>query len=652
MTADASGLTALADPRGCEPASPGGRTSQVNALPLMLVALCVLALGYRTYSAFIAAKVLALDDSRPTPAVTQYDAQNFVPTSRLVLFGHHFAAITGAGPLIGPVLAVQFGYAPGFLWLIFGVVLAGAVHDFVSLAGSVRHGGRSLAQIAREELSPLAGALASLAILLVLILAVAAMAFAVVNSMKRDAWGAFTLAASIPLAMVMGIWMRLGGKRALTGATLFGIAGLLAAVFFAGHAQSLAEGAPLRQWLDSWFALGPLSVATAVAIYGFAASVLPVWLLLAPRDYLSTYLKLGTIALLVVGVLWVHPNLLAPPVSPWVHGGGPIVAGPLFPYVFITIACGAISGFHSLIATGTTSKMLAKESDARPIGYGAMLCEGLVGVTCLIAASALHPEDYYAINATPEVFGRLGLQTVDLPALEHAVGTQLLGKTGGAVSLAVGMAKIFAALPLVRLIPRALAYWYHFAIMFEALFILTTVDAGTRVTRFLVQETLGRIEPRWARPAYWPIAGLSTAAVVACWSYLVFAALRDPRGMGTLWTLLGVGNQLLAVIALSVATIWLVNTGKARYAWVTLLPLVFVATTTLTGGILSVTGPYWRMARDPASRTMGILCTVGISTVMACAVGVAASGVRRVGLRRIGARPSEPGATVETPQSP
>ncbi len=617
----------------------------------MLVALCVLTLGYRYYSAFIAAKVLALDDSRPTPAVTNDDGQNFVPTSRLVLFGHHFAAITGAGPLIGPVLAVQFGYAPGFLWLIFGVVLAGAVHDFVSLVGSVRHGGRSLAQIAREELSPFAGALASLAILFVLILAVAAMAFAVVNSMKHDAWGAFTLAASIPLAMIMGIWMRLGGKRALPAATLFGVAGLLLAIVFAGHLQNLAADHPWRQWLESWFALTPLSVAAAVAVYGFAGSILPVWLLLAPRDYLSTYLKLGTIALLVIGVLWVHPTLLAPSFSPWVHGGGPIVAGPLFPFVFITIACGAISGFHSLIATGTTSKMLAKETDARPIGYGAMLCEGLVGVTCLIAASALHPADYYAINATPEIFAKLGLQAVDLPALEQSVGTQLLGKTGGAVSLAVGMAKIFSALPLIRLIPRALAYWYHFAIMFEALFILTTVDAGTRVARFLVQETLGRLDARWSRPAHWPIAGLSTAAVVAAWSYLVFAALRDPRGMGTLWTLLGVGNQLLAVIALTVATLWLVNSGKARYAWVTLLPLAFVAATTLTGGFLSVTGPYWRMAQDPATRTMAVICTVGISTVAACALGVGLSGWRRVARQRSDSGVSEPREPLQSPQS-
>jgi carbon starvation protein len=607
----------------------------------MLTALCVLALAYRYYSAFIAAKVLALDDARPTPAVTNDDGQNFVPISRLVLFGHHFAAITGAGPLIGPVLAVQFGYAPGFLWLLAGVVIAGSVHDFVSLAGSIRHGGRSLAQIAREEISPLAGAVASLAILIVLILAVAAMAFAVVNSMKHDGWGALTLAASIPLAMIMGIWMRLGGKRAIAPASLFGVAGLLATVFIAGRLQALPEADPWHQWLQTWFAFGPAGVAWAVAVYGFAASVLPVWLLLAPRDYLSTYLKLGTIALLVLGVLWVHPPLLAPPISAFAGGGGPIVAGPVFPFVFITIACGAISGFHSLIATGTTSKMLARESDARPIGYGAMLCEGLVGVTCLIAASALHPADYFAINATPEVFAKLGLQTVDLSALEQAVDTKLLGKTGGAVSLAVGMAKIFAELPVVRLLPRALAYWYHFAIMFEALFILTTVDAGTRVARFLVQETLGRVRPQWARPAFWPVAALATGAVVAAWSYLVFSALQDPRGMGTLWTMLGVGNQLLAVIALTVATTWLINTGKARYAWVTAVPLVWVATTTLSAGFLSVSGPYWRMMHDPASRLMGILCAGGIVTVASCAMAIAAAGLRRItGARALGAPPT------------
>ncbi len=601
----------------------------MNALPLMLAALCVLALGYRYYSAFLASKVLALDDRRPTPAAAHPDGHNFVPTSRVVLFGHHFAAITGAGPLIGPVLACQYGYAPGFLWLLSGVVLAGAVHDFVALTGSIRHGGRSLAELVREEISPLSGALASVAILCVLVLAVAAMGFAVVNSMKQDAWGAFTLAASIPLAMGMGLWIKRGRPGAVVQATVVGVLGLLLAVGLGGAVAGLGPDSQLRIAFDSVFALSPRGVAIAVAVYGFLGSVLPVWLLLAPRDYLSTYMKLGTILILVAGVLVVHPTLEAPAISKFVGGGGPVVAGKLFPFMFITIACGAISGFHSLIATGTTSKMLARESDARPIGYGAMLCEGLVGITCLVAASALHPADYFAINSTAEVFQHLGLTPIDLPALEQDVGVKLAAKTGGAVSLAVGMAKIFAGLPLIRSIPRALAYWYHFAIMFEALFILTTVDAGTRVARFLIQEMVGRANPKLGRPGFLPGALLTTLLVVAAWSWLIFAALDNPRGMGVLWTMLGVSNQLLAVIALSFGTVWLVNQGKARYAWVTLVPLVWVATTTLTGGFISVTQTYWNMAQQPATRTMGLVCALSIAAVMACALAVVFEGARR-----------------------
>ncbi len=611
----------------------------MNALPLLCGAIGVLAVGYRYYSAFIATRILVLDDSRVTPARELSDGQNFVPTPRWVLFGHHFAAITGAGPLIGPVLACQYGWAPGFLWLVAGVVLAGAVHDFVMLGASLRHGGRSLAEIAREEISPLAGALASGAILVVLVVAVAAMGFAVVNSMKQDAWGTFTLVASVPLAMAMGLSMTSGGRNAIAWASVLGVAGLFAAVAFGGWASGLPVGAPARELFERAFALGPRGVAIGVAVYGFAASVLPVWLLLTPRDYLSSYLKLGTIGALVLGVLWVHPVLRAPAMSAYVHGGGPIVAGKLFPFVFITIACGAISGFHSLIATGTTPKMVARESDARPIGYGAMLCEGLVGVTCLVAASALHPGDYYAINATAEVFHRLGLQPVDLARLEHEVGTALAGKTGGAVSLAVGMAEIFAKLPLVRAVPRILAYWYHFAIVFEGLFILTTVDAGTRVARFMVQEVAGRIHPRLGRHDFWPAAVLATGLVVAAWSWLIFAALADPRGMGVLWTLLGVANQLLAVIALTVATSWIVNLGKARHAWVTLLPLVWVATTTFSGGALSILGPYWKMLETPASRPMGLLCAGGIGVVMVATLAILAEGARRW-------RPKAQGAVV------
>jgi carbon starvation protein len=513
--------------------------------------------------------------------------------------------------------------------LVTGVVLAGAVHDFVMLAASVRHGGRSLAEIAHDELSTFSGTLASIAILVVVVLAVAAMGFAVVNSMKQDAWGAFTLAASIPLAMAMGLWMSPGRPNAIAQASVFGVLGLIAAVVFGGWAMDLPVGAAPRSWLETGFALSPTRVAWAIAAYGFLASVLPVWLLLTPRDYLSTYMKLGTIAALILGMLWVHPRLEAPAFSQFISGGGPIVPGKLFPFVFITIACGAISGFHSLIASGTTSKMLAREGDARPIGYGAMLCEGLVGVTCLLAAASLHPSDYYAINATAEVFQRLGLHPIDLAGLEEAVGTHLAAKTGGAVSLAVGMAKIFAGLPLLRFLPRALAYWYHFAIMFEGLFILTTVDAGTRVARFMLQEAAGRLHPRLGRPSWMPGTIAATGLVVTGWSWLILAALKDPRGMGILWTLLGVANQLLAVIALTIGTTWIINVGKGRYAWVTLLPLAWVATTTLTGGAETLAGPYWRMLQVPATRTMGLICTVGIASVMVCAVLIVLDGARR-----------------------
>ncbi len=372
-----------------------------------------------------------------------------------MLFGHHFAAITGAGPLIGPVLACQYGYAPGFIWLLIGVVLAGAVHDLVALTGSVRHGGRSLAALVREEISPSAGTLASVAILCVLVLAVGAMGFAVVNSMKQDAWGAFTLAASIPLAMGMGLWMRRGGSRAVAQATVVGVLGLLLAVGIGGAVAGLPADSSLRLAFDSIFALSPRGVAVAVAAYGFLGSVLPVWLLLAPRDYLSTYMKLGTILILVAGVLLVHPTLEAPAFSQFVGGGGPVVAGKLFPFMFITIACGAISGFHSLIATGTTSKMLARESDARPIGYGAMLCEGLVGITCLVAASALHPADYFAINSTAEVFQHLDLLPIDLPSLEQDVGVEASAPRPAARSAwRWGWPRSSPGLPLIRAIPR------------------------------------------------------------------------------------------------------------------------------------------------------------------------------------------------------
>ncbi len=616
------GLTRLATARG----------EAINAVWLLTTALAVYVIAYRYYGRWIAQRVLACDDQRRTPAYRHEDGLDYVPTSPGVLFGHHFAAIAGAGPLIGPVLAAQLGYLPGTLWILAGVVLGGAVQDMLILFFSVRRNGRSLGEIIHSEIGRGAGLIASVGILAISVILLAVLALVVVQAVAASPWSAFTLAATVPIALFMGVYLRWLRPGRVIEASLLGLVLLFLAIV--GGAQVAASPS-----LAALFTLSAGHLAWLLMTYAAIASILPVWLLLAPRDYLSTFLKLGTLLALAIGIVFTHPLLRMPALTRFIDGHGPVFAGSVFPFLFITIACGAISGFHSLIATGTTPKMVARESDARPIGYGAMLCEGLVGVTCLVAASALHPGDYYAINATAEVFHRLGLQPVDLARLEHEVGTALAGKTGGAVSLAVGMAEIFAKLPLVRAVPRILAYWYHFAIVFEGLFILTTVDAGTRVARFMVQEVAGRIHPRLGRHDFWPAAVLATGLVVAAWSWLIFAALADPRGMGVLWTLLGVANQLLAVIALTVATSWIVNLGKARHAWVTLLPLVWVATTTFSGGALSILGPYWKMLETPASRPMGLLCAGGIGVVMVATLAILAEGARRW-------RPKAQGAVV------
>lgn len=453
----------------------------MRALYIIVPVLCILAIAYRYYSAFIAARLMALDDSRVTPAHTKFDGHNYYPTTKWVLFGHHFAAITGAGPLIGPVLAAQFGYAPGLIWIVAGVCVAGAVHDFIILWASVRRGGRSLAEIVRSEIGPVAGTVGAIAILFIVVIALAGLGINVVNALAESRWGTFTIAMTIPLAVFMGFWMYVWRKGKIVEATVMGVIGLILAVVL---------GAPLNDpssTIGSFFHLTRTQLVVSLAIYGFAASVLPVWMLLSPRDYLSSFMKIGTIAFLVVGVIIVNPELKAPAFSQYVGGGGPIIPGQLFPFCFITIACGAISGFHALVSSGTTPKMIDKEADIRPIGYGAMLMEGLVGVLAMIAATAMYPGDYYAINTSPAVYQTLGMQPVNLPALEAAVGETVTGRTGGATSLAVGMAQIFSALPGMS---GLLAYWYHFAIMFEALFILTTIDAGTRIGRFLLQEFL------------------------------------------------------------------------------------------------------------------------------------------------------------------
>jgi len=587
----------------------------MHALYLIVPILCILAIAYRYYSAFIAARVMALDDSRVTPAHAKYDGANYYPTSRWVLFGHHFAAITGAGPLIGPVLAAQFGYAPGLIWLVSGVCLAGAVHDFVALWASTRRGGRSLAEIARTEISPVAGVTACIAILFIMVIALAGLGLAVTNALAESAWGTFTIGVTIPLAIVMGFHMFRWRKGHITEATIIGVIVMMLGVILGRPVASSS--------FAQWFILTPHQLIIALAVYGFAASVLPVWMLLTPRAYLSTYMKIGTILVLVVGVILVNPTLEAPAFSQYIAGGGPIIPGPMYPFVFITIACGAISGFHSLISSGTTPKMIDKESDIRPIGYGAMLFEGLVGVMAMIAATALHPADYFAINTSPAVFHTLGMTPINLDVLQGQVGELVAGRPGGAVSLAVGMAQIFSGLPGMR---GLMAYWYHFAIMFEAVFILTTIDAGTRVGRFLLQEFGGRVWKPLGQTNWLPGAMGSTALIVLAWAYFIWTG-----SISTIWPMFGIANQLLAAVALAVGTTIIINVGRARYAWVTFVPLCFVAITTLTAGFLSVRDNFWPMAvgGDPALQVQGYVDSVCTVIMMICVVIILGSAARR-----------------------
>ncbi len=585
----------------------------MNALPLIIVALCAIAIAYRYYSAFIAAKVVALDDSRTTPAHLLNDGQNYYPTSKWVLFGHHFAAISGAGPLIGPVLATQFGYLPGYLWLVIGVCLGGAVHDFVILVASVRRKGKSLAEIARHEVSPLAGLIGSVAILIIVVIALAGLGLAVVNALSESSWGTFTIAMTIPIALFVGLWMYKIRPGKTAEASIIGVTAVVAAVI--GGSQ--IPGSPLAEY----FTLSREGIVIALAVYGFIASVLPVWLLLSPRDYLSSYMKIGTIAALVIGVIVVHPDLKMPAVTQYIHGGGPIIPGKVFPFVFITIACGAISGFHSLVSSGTTPKMLSRESDARFIGFGAMLMEGLVGIIALIAASSLYPGDYFAINLTPEKFATLGMSTQNLTMLSQEVGENVAGRPGGAVSLAVGFAQIFTAIPGMG---KLMSYWYHFAIMFEALFILTTIDAGTRVARFLVQEFGGRVWKPFEKTDWLPGSIISTIIVVFSWGYFIWTG-----NISTIWPMFGTANQLLAVVALAVASSALVNAGKTRYIWVTLLPMLFVATTTLVAGFLNITDSFLPLTANPKTAMQGTINILLTCIIMLCAIVILIEAYRR-----------------------
>ncbi len=585
----------------------------MNAFPFLLAALCVGAIAYRYYSAFIAARIICLDENRRTPAHTMNDGANYHPTNKWVLFGHHFAAISGAGPLIGPVLAAQFGFLPGFLWLLIGVVLGGAVHDFLVLGLSVRRKGKSLAELAYREIGPVSSVICHIAILFIVVIALAGLGLAVVNALHDSSWGTFTISMTIPLALFVGLYMYKIRKGKIAEASLIGVAGVLISVYLGSRIPGSS--------LAPYFTFSKTGITNAMAAYGFVASILPVWLLLCPRDYLSSYMKLGTIAALVVGVFIVMPELRMPQVTEYIHGGGPIVPGKIFPFVFVTIACGAISGFHSLVASGTTPKMMDNERDARMIGYGAMLLEGLVGIIALIAACSLYKEDYFAINVTAEKFAALGLAPVNIDALSKEVGENIAGRPGGAVSLAVGFAQIFSGIPGMK---HLMSYWYHYAIMFEALFIMTTIDTGTRVARFILQEFVGRFYKPFEKTDWLPGTLISTSVVVFSWAYLIHTG-----NISTIWPMFGVANQLLASVALCVVTSAIINSGRQKYVWVTIVPLVFVSVTTLSAAYLNITDNFWPMTHNPETAFRGYMNSALTVIIMACAVTILADSGRR-----------------------
>jgi carbon starvation protein len=579
------------------------RGEAINATWFVIAAACCYLVAYRLYSAFISAKLLALDDTRATPAERLDDGRDFVPTNKWVLFGHHFAAIAGPGPLVGPTLAAQFGYLPGTLWLIAGSAFAGCVQDFIILFCSIRRDGKTLGEMARDEVSKRGGFIAQIAVLAIMIILLGVVALVIVNALKSSPWATFTLAMTIPIALLLGVYLRYLRPGRVLEASLIGVA-LVLFVVVAG--QWVADS---PAWAHV-FRLSGVALAFAIMAYGFAASALPVWLLLAPRDYLSAFIKAGAIFSLAAGILIVRPDVHMPALTKFVDGTGPVFAGKIFPFCFITIACGAISGFHSLISSGTTPKMIQREGHARFIGYGAMLLESFVGVMAMVAACAMQPGVYFAINSPPAIVGAAGdaatatisswgyaVDSATMANLAHAVGEQtLFNRTGGAPSLAVGMAQIFSHTIGGE---RLLSIWYHFAIMFEALFILTVLDAGTRVGRFMVQELAGRVWKPLGRTAWIPGVLFSSALIVGAWGYFLYQGVVDPLGgINSLWPLFGIANQLLAAVALVVATTILMKMGKLRWIWVTLIPTMWLVTITMTAS--------WQKIFDPSPR-MGFI---------------------------------------------
>jgi carbon starvation protein len=549
----------------------------MNALTLVFVSLCVFAIAYRFYGLFIASKVLGLKPEVATPASAMADGHDYVKTNKFVLFGHHFAAIAAAGPLLGPVLAAQFGYLPGALWILIGAVLAGGVHDMIVLFASVRHKGHSLSKIAESEIGKTAGAVASVAFLFILLLTLAGLSIAVVNAMFESAWGTFTVFATMPIAFIMGIYLHVLRPGDVKGASIIGVVMLFLAILVGPYVAA-------DPTLSSIFTLSKKQISIIIPAYGFIASVLPVWMILCPRDYLSTYLKIGTIAMLAIGIFIVRPDFQMPAITQYIHGGGPVIPGAVYPFVMITIACGALSGFHAIIGSGTTPKMIGSERDILFIGYGAMLVEGFVAIMALIAACVLVPADYFAINASPAAYAKMGISTVNLPELSKQVGETLQGRPGGAVSLAVGMAYIFSAVPFMK---GLMSYWYHFAIMFEAVFILTAVDTGTRVGRFLLQEMIGKVIPKFNEKLWIPGIAITSFIFTGAWGYLVYTG-----DIATIWPLFGMSNQLLAASALIIGTTMLMRMGKLKYAWITAVPGIIMAFTTLYAGYLNITVNY------------------------------------------------------------